>query len=103
MLDFPCVESTAQDVRVVLCTRGPLERQLPLGPPSDDLAIELILRTVIEVQRTSFALQHVINHFNQAWQVKFDLGIARDVFDNIEESDCVLDAVSRLNVEVVFL
>lgn len=103
MLDFPSVESTAKDVRVVLCARGPLECQLPLGPPSDDLAIQLILRTVIEVQRTSFALQHVINHFNQAWQVKFDLGIASDVFDNIEESNCVLDAVSRLNVEVIFL
>jgi hypothetical protein len=63
VLDFPCVESTAKDVRVVFCARGPLECQLLLGPPSDDLAIELILRTVIEVQRTSFTLQHVIDHF----------------------------------------
>jgi hypothetical protein len=103
VLDFPCVESPAKDVRVVFCARGPFERQLSLGPPSDDLAIELILRTVIEVQRTSFALQHVVDHFHQSWQVKFDLGIARNVFDNIEESDGVLDAVSSLNVEVVFL
>lgn len=103
MLDFPRVESTAKDVRVVFCARGPLECQLPLGPPCDDLAIELILGTVIEVQRTSFALQHVVDHFHEAWQVKFDLGIARNVFDNIEESDCVLDAVSRFYVEVVFL
>ena len=103
MLDLSCVKSTAKDVRIVLCARGPLKGKLPFIPPSDDLTVELILRTIIEVQRTSFTLQHVVNHFYQTWQVKFDLGIACYVFDNIEESDCVLDAVSRFNIEVIFL
>jgi len=103
VLGLACVEGTAQDVGVVLGARGPLEGQLPLGPPCDHLAVELILRAVVEVQRTSFALQHVTDHFHQARQVKFYLGIARDVFHDVEEGDRVLDAVSRFNVEVVFL
>lgn len=103
VLGFSCVEGTAQDVGVVLGARGPLEGQLPLGPPCDHLAVQLILRAVIEIQRASFALQHVTDHFHQTWQVKFYLGIARDVFHDVEEGDGVLDAVSRFNVEVVFL
>ena len=47
MLDFSSVEGTAQDIRVIFCARGPLEGQLPLRPPSDDLTVELILSTII--------------------------------------------------------
>jgi hypothetical protein len=103
VLGLACVEGTAQDVWVVLGARRPLEGQLPLDPPCDHLAVELILRPVVEVQRTSFALQHVTDHFHQTWQVKFHLGVARDVFHDIEQGDGVLDAVPRFNVEVVFL
>ena len=63
MLRFTRVESTTQDVLIVVPALSAFEGYLFLDPPSDDLAIELILRTVIEVQRTSFALQHVIDHF----------------------------------------
>ena len=84
MLDLPCVESATQDVRVVVCARCPLEAQLLLSPTCDDLAVEFILPSVIQVQGASLTFQHVIYHFHQTRQVKFYLGIACNILNYVE-------------------
>ena len=103
MLRFTRVESTTQDVLMVIPALSALEGYLFLDPPSDDLAVELILRPIVQVHGASLRINEVTHHFNQRGQVKFELSIARYVFHYIKKGDCILDGTSRFHVEVIFL